>query len=45
LYDGVFNGTMAKVVVVAPDLAGFILRLAEDVKAFVRGDEGWKYLA
>ena len=45
LYDGVFNGTMARVVVVAPDLAGFILRLTEDVKAFVRGDEGWKYLA
>jgi hypothetical protein len=45
LYDGVFNGTMARVVVVAADLAGFVLRLSEDVKAFVRGDEGWKYLA
>jgi len=45
LYDGVFNGTFTKVVVVAPDLAGFILRLAADVKAFVRGEEGWKYLA
>ncbi len=45
LYDGVFNGAITKVVVVAPDLTGFILRLAADVKAFVRGDEGWKYLA
>jgi hypothetical protein len=45
VYDGVFNGTMAKVVAVAPDLAGFIRRLTDDVRAFVAGDQDWSYLA
>lgn len=43
LEHGVFEET-TQIKVIAPDFFGFLQRLLDDTKAYVRGDEDWSYM-